>query len=84
MTDQIKEIIDRLEIRRMESPHYTARWCLSCLRTEIRNPFAMLHPGGDGSCKQQMQTGSLQECIAAFRSEQAELSAHSSGMGSEK
>lgn len=73
MSEQIKEIVDRLEIRRMESPNYTARWCLACLRTEIRNPFTMLHPGGDGSCKQTMRTGTISECIDAFRGEQAEL-----------
>lgn len=72
MADMIQDILDRLEIRQMESAAYKARWCLACLRTEIRDPFAMLHPGGDGSCKQTMSSGMISECIAAFKYEQAE------------
>lgn len=65
-------LIDRLEIRRMESAEYQARWCQACLRTEMRSPFVMLHPGDGGRCHQQMQLGTISECIASFRERQAE------------
>lgn len=84
MTDIIQDIVNRLEIRRMESADYKARWCLSCLRTEIRSPFAMLHPGGDGSCKQTMSTGTISECIDAFKCEQAELASLPAAHGAER
>lgn len=63
----LDEIIDRLEIRQMESSRYKARWCCACLRTELREPFVMIHPGGNGSCKQQMQTGSVRECLDGLK-----------------
>lgn len=63
----LDDLIDRLEIRQMESADYLARWCTSCLRTELRNPFALLHSGGDGSCHQQMQSGPIKECLESFR-----------------
>lgn len=69
----LDEIIDRLELRQMESSRYKARWCCACLRTELREPFVMLHPGGDGSCKQQMQTGSVRECIESLKELRREI-----------
>lgn len=69
MADDRSDLIDRLEVRRMESANYSARWCVSCLRTELRNPFAMLHAGDGGKCHQQMKTGTISECIADFRAE---------------
>lgn len=68
----LEDLIDRLEMRRMSRADYTARWCTSCLRTELRTPFVMLHSGSDGSCHQLMEDGTISECINSFRALQRE------------
>jgi hypothetical protein len=71
----LDDLIDRLEVRQMESAEYAARWCPCCLRTELRNPFVMLHAGGDGSCKQQIQTGTIRECLESLKGLRREIEA---------
>ena len=62
----LDDLISRLEIRRMESAAYKARWCTCCFRTELREPFVMLHSGDGGKCHQPIQTGTISECITSF------------------
>lgn len=73
MNTVLDAIIDRLEIRLMESSSYKARWCCSCLRTELREPFVMIHAGGDGSCKQQLRVGGVGECLDSLKELRREI-----------